>query len=158
MQPIVKFILTKASISITLHTLARYWPLSLGGIVLFDPIVIQGSGEIAFLVKHCCKPTPYSPLLRANLSTLQLEAFQGGHILESNYLKTEQWLHTESWICKVWKLMWANHIPISRLVADVSTQFTYDSSITIHLALNGEFTTSELCSINLCHMSKGIYL
>ena len=74
MQPIVKFGLTKASISSTLHKAVRYRPCSLGGIVLFDPNLIQGAGQIDFLIKHCWKMTPSSPLLCDNPYTLQLEA------------------------------------------------------------------------------------
>ena len=43
MRPIVKFGLTKAGISSTLNTVVIYWPCSLGGIDIFDPIVIQGA-------------------------------------------------------------------------------------------------------------------
>ena len=50
MRPIVKFGLTKAVISSTLHKAVRYGPCSLGGIVFFDPVVIQGAGQIAFLI------------------------------------------------------------------------------------------------------------
>ena len=49
-QPIVKFGLIKAGIISTFNTEVRYVPQSLGGIRLFDPFVIQGAGEIAFLI------------------------------------------------------------------------------------------------------------
>ena len=81
MQTIVKFGLNKAGISSTLHAVVRYGPLSLRGIGLFKPIVIQLEGGIAFLVEHFWKPTPSIPLLRNNLYNLQLEAVQGGHLL-----------------------------------------------------------------------------
>ena len=74
MQLIVNCGITKARISSTLHTAVRYRLLSLVGIGLFDPILIQSAGQIDFLIEHFWKPTPYSPLIRANLSTLQLEA------------------------------------------------------------------------------------
>ena len=85
MQPIVKFGLTKSGISSTLHTAVKYGTRSLRVIGLFDPFVIQRSGQIAFLVEHYWKSTPYIPLLRAKLSTLQLKAGIGGHILEKDY-------------------------------------------------------------------------
>ena len=84
MQPIVKFGLTKAGISSTLHTSAIYEPRSLGGILLFDPFVIIGSGQIEFLIKHYWKLILSIPLLWANLSTLKLEVGIRGHILENN--------------------------------------------------------------------------
>ena len=96
MKPIVKFGLTKAVISSTLHKAVRYGTRSLGGIGLFDPFFIQGAGQIYFLMEHYCKSTLYIPLLQANLSTLQLEAGRGGGILENDYIETQKWLHTES--------------------------------------------------------------
>ena len=74
MQPIVQFGLTKAIIISTLHEAVRYFLQSLGGIIIFDPILIQGAGQIAFLIKHFWKQTPSIPLLCAKLFTLQLEA------------------------------------------------------------------------------------
>ena len=75
MQPNVTFWLNKACICSTSHKAVRY------GIGIFEPIMIQDTGQIEFLIEHCLKPTTYSPLLCANLSTLQLEASQGGRIL-----------------------------------------------------------------------------
>ena len=72
MQPIVKFGLTKAGISSILRTAVRYGPSSLGGIGIFDQSVIQGTGILAFLIKHYRKSTPYILILQANLATLQL--------------------------------------------------------------------------------------
>ena len=86
MQHIVKFGLTKAGISSTLHTAVRYGPWSLGGVGLFDPFMIQGTDIIAFLIEHYWDSTPSSPLLWSNLSTLQLEAGRGGSILEKYYI------------------------------------------------------------------------
>ena len=74
MQPIVKFGLTKDDISSTRHTAVRYGPRSLGGIQLLIPNIIQRSGQIDFLVKHCMKLNPYIPLLRANIFNIQLES------------------------------------------------------------------------------------
>ena len=53
--------------------------------------------------------------------------------------------------------MSVNHIHISHLVIDVSTHCTYDACLVKHLALNGYFTTSEPCAINLCQITKGIF-
>ena len=39
MQPIVNFGLTKAGISSTLYTVVKFGPRSLGGIIIFDPLV-----------------------------------------------------------------------------------------------------------------------
>ena len=50
MRPIVKFGRTKAGRISTLHTAVRDGPQYLGGIGLFDPFVIQGAGQIAFLI------------------------------------------------------------------------------------------------------------
>ena len=144
MQTIVKFGLTKARISSTLHTEVIYGTRYHGSIGIFGSIVIQGAGGISFIIKHCCNPTPSSPLLRADLSTLKLEAGRGGHILENNYPKTQLWLYTESWIYKVRKLISAKHIHISHLGTGVSTQHAYNACLTTHLALKGKFNTSEL--------------
>ena len=108
MQPNVKFGLTNAVISSTLHTAVRHGPCSLGGIGLFDPFVIQGTGRIGFIIKHHWNSTPSIPLLRYNLSNLQLEAGRRGHILGNYYIETQKWLHTEFWILEVWKFMSAN--------------------------------------------------
>ena len=67
MQPIVKFVLTKAGIISTLHTVVRYGPHYLGGIGIYYPFVIQGIVLIEFLIEHYWKSTPSSPLLQANL-------------------------------------------------------------------------------------------
>ena len=96
MKPIVKFVITKARISSTLHTAVRYGPQSLGGIRIFYPFVIQRTVIIAFIIKHYCQSTPSSLLIWDNLSTLQLEAVRGGRILEKIYTETQQWLQTES--------------------------------------------------------------
>ena len=85
MQHIVKFRLTKDVISSTIYKSVRYCPRSLSGIIIFDPIFIQGEGRIAFLIKHLWKNTPSIPLIGDKLSTLQLEAARGGHILEDDY-------------------------------------------------------------------------
>ena len=50
MQPFVKFGFNKAGVSSTLHTAVKYGPRSLGGIGIFDPFLIQGTGRIAFLI------------------------------------------------------------------------------------------------------------
>ena len=81
MQPIVKFALTKAGISSTLHTAVRYGPRSLRGIRLFDALLIQVTFRIALLSEHYWKSTPSIPLLWANLSTLQPEAGIGGQYI-----------------------------------------------------------------------------
>ena len=47
MQLIVKFLITKDGIRSTLHTAVRYGIISLGGVGIFDPIIIQGVGKIA---------------------------------------------------------------------------------------------------------------
>ena len=52
MQPIVKFGLTNAGISSTLHIAVRYGPRCLGDIGIFDPFVIQGTDQIAFIIEH----------------------------------------------------------------------------------------------------------
>ena len=54
--------------------------------------------------------------------------------------------------------MYANHVLISHLGTDVSSHLTYDACITTHLAINGEFTTSYVCAISQCRMSKVIFL
>ena len=144
MWPIVKFGLAKDGISSTLHTVVRYGPWSLGGIGLFDPFVIQGVGQISFLIEHYWKSTPSSPILWANLSTLQLEAGRRGRILENDYIETQQWIQTESWILKVCKFMSTNQTNISNLGLEVSTQLTNDTCRMTHLELEVDFTTSEL--------------
>ena len=73
MQHIINFWLTKDGISSSLHTVFRYGPRSLEGIVLFDPFVIQVTGWVALLIKNYWKSTPSSPFFWYNLSTLQLE-------------------------------------------------------------------------------------
>ena len=50
-----------------------------------------------------------------------------------------------------------NHIHISHLVTDLSAQRTYYACIMKDLALNGDLTTSDICSINRCRMSKGFF-
>ena len=50
-----------------------------------------------------------------------------------------------------------NHFNISNLGTEVSTQLTHDYCLMSHLALEGEFTISELRAINRCRMSKGIF-
>ena len=91
MLPIVKFGLTKAGIISTLHTSVRYGHQYLGGVGLFDNFVIWGAVQIAFLIKHSEKPTPYIPLLHAKLSNIQVEAGIGERILENNYPKNKQY-------------------------------------------------------------------
>ena len=53
--------------------------------------------------------------------------------------------------------MSANHIHISHLGIYVSTQHMYYACLMTHLALNGNFTTSELRAINCYCMYKGIF-
>ena len=89
-QSIIKFGLTQARISSNLHTAVIYGPRSLRGIGIFDPIVNQGAGQIAFLIKHFWKPTPSSQLIHTDLSTLQLEAGRGERILEYDYPETQR--------------------------------------------------------------------
>ena len=101
MKPIVKLRLTKSSISSTHHTAVIYGPQYLGGIGLFDPFMIQGADRISFLIKQLWKHNPSSPLINANLLTIQLEVGRGKSILEKNYHKTQLWLQIESWICEV---------------------------------------------------------
>ena len=52
--------------------------------------------------------------------------------------------------------MYANQINISQLVPKVATQLSYDAWLMIHLASEGEFSTSELQAINCCRKSKVI--
>ena len=101
--------------------------------------------------------TPSNPVLWANLSTLQLEAGRGGNIFEDNYTETQQWLHTESWILEVRKSISTNKMNIANLEPEVSTQRMHDPCLMTQLALEGEFTTSELRAINRCCMSKDIF-
>ena len=157
MRPIVKFGLTKSIISSTLHTAVRYGTQSLGGIGLFDPFTIQGAVQTAFLINHCCKLTPFSPIIHANLSTIQLEEGQGWRILENNYHETQQWLQTESCIRELWKLISSKHIHIYHLGTHLSTHRTHYALLVSHLALNVDLNTSELWAINCCRMSKGIF-
>ena len=89
-KPIVKFGLTKHSISSILQKEVRYGPRYLGGIGLFETSVIRGAVQIAFLIEHFWKPNPSSPLIRSNLYTLQFEVGLGSSILENNYPKTRQ--------------------------------------------------------------------
>ena len=84
--------------------------------------MIQGTGRIAFIVKHYWNSTPSSPLFQANPSTLQLEAERGGCILENDYTETQKWLQTESGILEVWKCMSVNQINISHQGPEVSKQ------------------------------------
>ena len=156
MLTIVKLGLTKAVISSTFQTNVRYGLLYLDNIGLFLYILIQVTGRIAFLIEHFWKLTLSCPILRANLYIIQLELGRRGRILEEGQPKTQQWLQTESWIREVWEFMSDYHINIYYLVTDVSAQLTYDVCLMIHLALNGEFTTSELPAINRCCLSKVI--
>ena len=80
MQPIIKFGLTRSGISIILHTVVIYGPLSLGVIGMFDPIVSQGAVQISFLIKHCYKITPYIALLHANHLLSNLKRVKGLYI------------------------------------------------------------------------------
>ena len=50
-----------------------------------------------------------------------------------------------------------NHIQIYLLGTDVLVQRIYDTCLMTHLALNLNFTTSELRAINQYRMSKGIF-
>ena len=52
MQTIVKFGLTKAGISSNLRKNVRYGPPCIVIIILLGPSLIQGAGQIYFLVKH----------------------------------------------------------------------------------------------------------
>ena len=45
---------------------------------------------------------------------------------------------------------------IYHLGIDVYTLHTYDACLMAHFALDVKFTTSDLCAINLCRVSKGI--
>ena len=90
MQTIVKFGLTKTSISSILHTFVSYGSRYLRGIRLFEPLVIQVAGQISFLVEKHWISTPYSSLLWDNLFSLQLEVGKGGCILENYYIETQQ--------------------------------------------------------------------
>ena len=155
--PIVKFGITKDGISSNLHTSVRYFPRYLWCIKFFDPLMIQGAEQIAFLIEQYLKFNPSRLLVWANLSTLKLESGRGGILLENDYTETQQWLQTDSWIREVWKIISTNHISIYQLITEVSTQRTDDACIMSHLALQGNFTTSELPAINRCGMSKGIF-
>ena len=148
MWPILKFGLNKDGISSTLHTVVRYGSRYIGGIVLFDPSVIQAVGRIDFLIKHYYKLTPYRPLLWAGLSILKLELGRGRYIFKKNYTETQQWLQTEYWIREVWKFVSVNHINTSHIDKELSTQCTHDACLMSHLSLKGDFTTSELPAIN----------
>ena len=70
MQSIIKFGLTKAVISSTFHTAVRYGSRSIGGIIMFDPFVIHGTGAISILIKHYWKSNPSCPILWASLATI----------------------------------------------------------------------------------------
>ena len=135
MKPTVNFGVTKAGISSTIHTEVKYGTRSLGGTEIFDPLAMQGAGQIAFLIKHYWKSTPSISLLRENLYTLQLEVGRGENILENEYTEIQQWIQTESCILEVWKFMFTNQIKISHLGTEVSTQRTNDACLTTHLAL-----------------------
>ena len=126
MQPILKFGLTKSGISSTLQTAVRYGPWSLGGIGLFYSFVIQGTGTIAFLIEHYWKSTPSSPLLLANLSTLQLESGRGWIILENNYIETQNGYRQSLGYSR-----YRNSYP--QLGPEVSTQRTHDACLMTHL-------------------------
>ena len=126
-QLIVNFGLTQSGTSSTLHTAVGYGPRLLGGIRLFDPFAIQGTGRIAFLIEHYWKSTLSIPLLRSNLATLQLEAVRGGRILENGYIETQQRLQTQSWILEVWKFILTKKNCISHLGTEVATNRTYDA-------------------------------
>ena len=52
--------------------------------------------------------------------------------------------------------MSANHINISCLGKDVSTQRMHDTYVISHLALNEDFTTSDMQAIKCCRLYKGI--
>ena len=77
-----------------------------------------------------------------------MEGGRGGNILENDYIETQHWLQTEPWILEVWKFMSTNQINISHLGPEVATQRTHDARLTAHLGSEGDFTTSELRSIN----------
>ena len=83
--------------------------------------MIQGTGMIAFLIKNYWRSNTSIPLLRENLATPQLETRRGGSILEKDYTGTKQWLHKESWILEVWKLISAKQLNISHLGPEVVT-------------------------------------
>ena len=53
--------------------------------------------------------------------------------------------------------MSANQINISHLAPEVSTHRTHDACLMKNLASEGDFTTSELWSINWFGMSKGVF-
>ena len=89
MQTIVNLGLTKAGISSNLYTAVRYGPRSLENIRLFDPLVIQVTGRISFLIKHYWKSTPYRPAIWSNLYNIQLEAGRGGSILGKKITETQ---------------------------------------------------------------------
>ena len=119
--------------------------------------MILGAGQIASFNEHYFKLTPSRPPLQDILFTLQLELGRGGHIFKNAYTETQQCLQTESWIHQVCKFMSANHINISRLGKEVSTQRTHNACIMSHLSLEGDIKTSELRAINQGRMSKDIF-
>ena len=127
MKPIVKSGITKDVISSTLHKAVTYGHCSLGGIGSFEPFVIQGAGQIVFLITEYWKLTPSSPLLWVSLCNLQLEPRRGK--LENEYAETQQWIHTESWMREVRKFMSVKHINISHIGKEASTQRTQDACI-----------------------------
>ena len=85
----VKFRLTNSGISSTLHTVVRYEHRSLGGIGLFEPLIIQGTDRIVFLTEHYCKSILSIAPPRDNLATLKLVEGRGGRILENDYIETK---------------------------------------------------------------------
>ena len=101
MQPIVKFGLTKDNLSSNLNTAVIYEPWSLVRIGIFDPLVIQRTGQIALIIEYYWKSTSYRPLLWDNLYNLQLESGRGGHILENGYTETQKRLQTDPWIREI---------------------------------------------------------
>ena len=78
-------------------------------------------------------------------------------IFENDYTETQQWLHIEFWIRKAWNFIPTNQPVTSNLVTVVSEQRAHDNFLISHLALEGDFTTSELQAINWCCMTKGIF-
>ena len=88
MQHIVKFGLTKASISSNLYTAVKYGIRSLVGIGPFDLFVIQGTFRIYFLIKKILKVNSiYPTTLGQPIHSLNGSGDRRAHIRKKLYLK-----------------------------------------------------------------------
>jgi hypothetical protein len=121
-----------------------------GGLDLHNLYVLQGTGQLEFIIRHLCSPGMTGSLLKTVIGWFQCNAGVSYCVLANPSLNIP---YLEGyWLCSVWTFLASIHGSLAFADNQIQPKQRKGDTYIMDIALASQLTSTKLRRINLCHL------